>query len=65
MRRRLQASLPKLYAHARRDAALALEDRGEPDAAMALPTECPYPLEALLDHEWLPTSTPQGPAPEG
>jgi hypothetical protein len=32
---------------------------------MALPTECPYPLESLLDHEWLPTSTPQGPAPEG
>jgi hypothetical protein len=58
LRRRLLASLPKLYAHARRDAALALEDHGEPDAAIALPAECPYPLDALLDHAWLPTPAP-------
>jgi hypothetical protein len=54
LRRRLQASLPKLYAHARRDAVLALEDHGEPDAAMALPERCPFSLDELLDHGWLP-----------
>ena len=54
LRRRLQASLPKLYAHARRDAVLALEDHGEADLAKALPPECPYALDALLDADWLP-----------
>jgi hypothetical protein len=54
LRRRLQASLPKLYAHARRDAVLALEDHGEADLANALPPECPYSLDALLDAGWLP-----------
>ncbi len=54
LRRRLAVSLPKLHAHARRNAALALEDHGEAEAAAALPLECPYPLDLLLDGEWLP-----------
>jgi hypothetical protein len=54
LRRRLQASLPKLYAHARRDAVLALEDHGEADAAKTLPPNCPYALDVLLDADWLP-----------
>ena len=41
LRRRLLASLPKLYGHARRDAVLALEDHSEPHAAL-LPTTYPY-----------------------
>jgi hypothetical protein len=54
LRRRLLASLPKLYDHARRNAALALEDHGEPDAATALSPACPYTLAQLLDPDWLP-----------
>lgn len=54
LRRRLEVSLPKLYAHARRNAVLALEDHDEADAAAALPSKCPYPLDPLLDGEWLP-----------
>lgn len=53
LRRRLEVSLPKLYAHARRNAVLALEDHDEADAA-ALPPRCPHSLDLLLDGEWLP-----------
>jgi hypothetical protein len=56
LRKRLLASLPQLYANARTDAVLALEDHGEPDAVAALPPTCPYTLEQLLDPDWLPPS---------
>ena len=39
LRKRLLASLPKLYERARRNAVLALEDHGEAAAAAALPRE--------------------------
>ena len=54
LRKRLLASLPQLYDHARADAILGLEDHGEPEAATALPPACPYTLEQLLDAGWLP-----------
>jgi hypothetical protein len=54
LRRKLNASLPKLYEVARRNAALALEDHGEAAAACSLPLSLPYTLEKLLDAEWLP-----------
>lgn len=54
LRRRLEVSLPKLYAHARRNAVLALEDHGDADVAAALPLEYQYSLDLLLDGEWLP-----------
>jgi hypothetical protein len=61
LRKRLLASLPKLYEHARADAVLALEDRGEPAAAAALPAACPYTLDQLLDPGWLPPrASPSG-----
>lgn len=54
LRKRLEVALPKAYATARRNAALALEDQGEPEAAAALPEACPYDLAQLLDPDWLP-----------
>ena len=54
LRRRLAARLPKLYERARRNAALALEDHGEPAAAAALPGECSYRSDDMLSEEWLP-----------
>ena len=54
LRRRLPKVMPRLYANARRNAVLALEDHGEMDAATALPATNPYPLHRLLDLDWLP-----------
>lgn len=54
LRKRLEVALPKAHERARRNAALALEDHGEPDAAAALPLTCPYALDQLLDSDWLP-----------
>ena len=54
LRKRLLASLPKLYRDARADAVLALEDHGEPEAAASLPPACPYTLDQLLNPAWLP-----------
>jgi hypothetical protein len=44
--------LPRAYAKARRDAAAALRDYGEP-AADALPRACPYTLDRIIS-DWLP-----------
>ncbi len=43
-----------LYTQAHRKAALALVEHGEPQAADALPHECCYGLDQLLDEAWLP-----------
>lgn len=53
LRPRIEASLPRLYAKARRDAAAALHDYGEQAAARALPQTCPYTLDQIAA-EWLP-----------
>lgn len=65
LRKRLVAALPNIYERARRNAVLALEDHGEPDAAAALPPACPYMLDQLLDPDWLPSrsSDPASPDP--
>lgn len=54
LRRDLEASLPELYAQARRDTAHRLRLYGESAAADALPPTCPYTLDQLLDESWLP-----------
>lgn len=56
LRRALRGDLSKLHERARRSAALELLDHGERDAARALPAECPYSLDQLLDPEWFPTN---------
>jgi hypothetical protein len=53
LRPRIEAGLPRLYGKARRDAAAALRDYGEPDAAHALPRACPYTLDQIIS-DWLP-----------
>jgi hypothetical protein len=53
LRPRIEAGLPRFYAKARRDAAAALRDYGEPAAAEALPRTCPYTLDRIIS-DWLP-----------
>ena len=53
LRPRIEAGLPHFYAKARRDAAAALRDYGEPAAADALPQACPYSLDQIIG-DWLP-----------
>lgn len=53
LRPRIEAALPQYYAKARRDAAAALRDYGEPAAADALPRTCPYTLDQIIS-DWLP-----------
>ena len=53
LRPRIEAGLPGFHGKARRDAAAALRDYGEPAAADALPGSCPYTLDQIVG-EWLP-----------
>ena len=52
LRNHLQAELPALYAGLRRPVARQLEKGRLP--ADALPPDCPYTLEQILDPEWYP-----------
>jgi hypothetical protein len=56
LRRELEAALPDLYRRERKRTAKKLKLMGEPEAADALPAECPYTIEQLLDEDWLPAS---------
>jgi Domain of unknown function DUF29 len=56
LRRDLRTNLARLFGQARREAGRALRLFGEPDAADALPAECPYRLADLLRHDWYPAS---------
>jgi acetyl-CoA carboxylase carboxyltransferase component len=53
-----EESLEKLYAEGRRRAARGLVRHGEPDAADALPAQCPYSLEEICREDWYP-ATPE------
>jgi hypothetical protein len=35
---------------------LRLADYGEVEAAKALPRECPYDLDQILDRDWVPAN---------
>jgi len=54
LRHDMEASLPRLYRGARRQAELSLQEHGEHHAAAALPQECPYTLDQILEDEWYP-----------
>ena len=56
----LEQQLDELYQLARRSAAAALRARGEQDAAAALPPQCPYALEQILDQDWFPAKPTNG-----
>jgi hypothetical protein len=49
-----EATLPKLYADARRQAFLALAKFGEENATNKLPTQCPFSLDEVRRDEWYP-----------
>jgi hypothetical protein len=54
LRRDLEASLPRLYRNARKQAGLGLRRYAEGGAAAALPEECPYALDQILEDDWYP-----------
>ncbi len=56
IRKDLEDHLPDAYARALRRARKALVRTGEAEAADALPEECPYAIERLLDEAWYPIS---------
>jgi len=61
LRRELDERLSRLYAGARKQAALQLQDHGEREAALSLPPECPYTIDQVLAEDWYPDS-PSGEA---
>jgi len=54
LRRDAEERLARLYAIARKRAALELVKYGEHDAAQALPAECPYTIDQVLAEDWYP-----------
>jgi hypothetical protein len=54
LRHDLEASLPRLYRSARKQAELSLREFREADAAASLPAECPYTVEQILTDDWYP-----------
>jgi Domain of unknown function DUF29 len=57
LRRDIEATLDKLYADGRRNAALALRTFGEESATRALPAECPFSLDEICQQDWYPVSS--------
>jgi hypothetical protein len=49
-----EATLPRLYADARRQGLLALAKFGEENAANSLPTQCPYSIYEIQRDDWYP-----------
>jgi hypothetical protein len=49
-----EATLPRLYADARRQAFLALAKFGEENAANSLPMQCPFSLDEVQRDDWYP-----------
>jgi hypothetical protein len=54
LRRHADGLLPELYADGREAADLGLREYGEPEAATALPLDCPYTLDQMLLRDWYP-----------
>jgi Domain of unknown function DUF29 len=54
LRHDAEETLCELYRRARRRASRALRQYGEPEAAGALPLNCPYTLDQILREDWYP-----------
>jgi len=54
LRRDVELELPRLYARARKRAAIQLQDHREHTAAASLPRECPYTIDQILAEDWYP-----------
>lgn len=61
LRHDLEQALPRLYAVARKRAALDLEKFAERAATLSLPRECPYTIEQILAEDWYPEPTNTSP----
>jgi hypothetical protein len=57
LRRDIEATLTRLYAVARKQAAIELSKYNEREAGLALPTECPYTVDRILAEDWYPEPT--------
>ena len=57
LRRDIEALLPRLYGKARGEAQLSFREFGGSEAADALPRECPYSLDQILQDDWFPDQT--------
>ena len=55
-------TLARLYANARKQSALELQEHGERGAALLLPTVCPYTTDEILADDWYPgpAASPNG-----
>jgi hypothetical protein len=54
LRRDAEQALARLYANARKRVLVDLERYGEGDAALSLPSECPYTIDQILAEDWYP-----------
>lgn len=54
LRRDVEETLMRLYAVARKQAAVDLLKYGEREAAGSLPAECPYTIDQILAEDWYP-----------
>ena len=54
LRRDIDQTFARLFAAARKQAALELQEYGEQDARRSLPTECPYTIEQIFAEDWYP-----------
>ena len=54
LRRDLEARMPKLFADAKKEAAVDLEEYGEHETARSLPVTCPYTIDQVLTEDWYP-----------
>ena len=54
LRRQAEQAFGSLYEEAREQAALGLREHGEDAAAAALPVECPYTIDQVVEWGWYP-----------
>ena len=57
LRRDIEETMPRLYAAARKQAALEVQKYGEHEVARGLPAECPYSIDQILAEDWYPETT--------
>ena len=54
LRRDVDAELTRIYGIARKRAAIQMQRYDEHEAAVSLPTECPYTIDQILAEDWYP-----------
>ena len=64
LRRDAEVTLERLYAAARRSAALALRTYGDEEAARGFPEICPYSLDEICQQDWYPDTAVRDPQTE-